>query len=112
MWAASSGSGISREVQGLHLRRLVCQEGVLRCLLAFTSGLKLCQVTVVVALHLEVEDFGLAGRGSGDEVVIQQLQDAAANLLQLFLHLQPAIESVEGGTRAGQTIPLPPYKFY
>jgi hypothetical protein len=39
-------------------------------------------------LHLEVEDLGLAGGGGGDEVVVQQLQDAAANVLQLLLHLQ------------------------
>ncbi len=56
-------------------------------LLAVGPGLELRQVAVIVALHLEVEDLGFAGGCGGDQVVVQQLQDALADLAELFLHL-------------------------
>lgn len=70
-----------------HLGGLVGQQGVLGGLLAVGAGLELGQVAVVVALHLQVEDFGLAGGRGGDEVLVQQLQDALADVAQLLLHL-------------------------
>lgn len=71
-----------------HLRRLVGEQRVLCCLLAVHARLELRQVAVVVALHLEVEHLGLPVGGSGDEVLVQQLQDAEADLTELLLNLQ------------------------
>jgi hypothetical protein len=71
-----------------HLRCLVRQQRVLRGLLAVGARLELGEVAVVVALHLEVEHLALARGGGGDEVLIQQLQDAGADLAQLLLHLE------------------------
>ena len=43
---------------------------------------------MVIALHLEVKHLGLARGGSRDKVIVQQLQDAAADVAQLLLNLQ------------------------
>ena len=67
---------------------LVSQQRVLGCVLAVAASLELCQVTVVVTLHLQVKHLGLARGGSGDKVIVQQLQDAGADVAQLLLHLQ------------------------
>ena len=54
---------------------------------AVAASLELCQVTVIVTLHLEVKHLGLARGGSGDKVIVQQLQDAGTDVAQLLLHL-------------------------
>ena len=71
-----------------YLSSLVGQQGVLCCLLAVSQSLELSQVAVVVTLHLEVKHLGLATSGSGDQVLVQQLQNAVADLAQLLLHLR------------------------
>ncbi|BAT14387.1 Os11g0546750, partial [Oryza sativa Japonica Group] len=50
---------------------------------------------VVVALHLEVEDLGLGGAGGGDEVGVEQGQDAVADAGELGLDLAPV--GADGG---------------
>ena len=78
-----------REVnKGNVLRCFIGQQRLLCRFLAFSAGLKLCQIAVVVALHLEVEDLGFSAGGSGNKVLIKEGQDAAANVLQLFLDLR------------------------
>lgn len=56
-------------------------------LLPVSASLKLCQISVVVALHLQVKDLALTSGRRGDQVVIQELQNASANFAQLLLHL-------------------------
>ena len=65
----------------------VGDERVLRGLLPVVGGGELCEVAVVVALHLVVEDLGLSGVGAGDEVLVQHVQDVLADVLQLLLNL-------------------------
>ena len=77
---------------------LVSQQRVLGCVLAVAASLKLCQVTVIITLHLQVKHLGLARGGSGDKVIVQQLQDAGADVAQLLLYLQ------QGGHSADQNI--------
>lgn len=67
---------------------LVSQQRVLGCVLAVAAGLELCQITVIITLHLQVKHLGLARGGSGDKVIVQQLQDAGADVAQLLLYLQ------------------------
>lgn len=59
---------------------LVSQQRVLGCVLTVAASLELCQVTVVVTLHLQIKHLGLARGGSGDKVIVQQLQDAGADV--------------------------------
>ncbi len=64
-------------------------------LLAVSAALELSKVTVVVTLHLQVEDLALAGRRSGDQVVVQQLQNASADFAELLLDLGRAFPQNE-----------------
>lgn len=48
---------------------------------------KLGQITIVVTLHLVVEDLGLTGTGILDEMIVENLEDIAANLAEFFLNL-------------------------
>lgn len=66
---------------------LVGLQGVVGSTLAAVANGELSQVTVVVTLHLVVEDLGLAGLSGLDEVVVQDLQDVVADLGQLSLDL-------------------------
>ena len=62
---------------------------------------------MVVALHLKVEHLGLAGARGGDEVLVQQLQDALADVAQPLLHLLlewGVSESRFRGESAGQCV--------
>jgi hypothetical protein len=61
---------------------------VLGCVLAVAASLELSQVTVVVTLHLQVKHLRLTRGGSGDKVIVQQLQNAGADVAQLLLYLQ------------------------
>lgn len=80
-------------VRGCQLGKGNILGGAVRCqcvlcsLLAFSMGLELGQISVVVTLHLEVKDLGFAGRCSGDQVVIQELEDAGADVLKLQFDL-------------------------
>ena len=60
------------------------------------------QTHIHAHLHLQVEDLGLAGGGGADEVVVQQLQNAAADVLQLLLNLQAAGSRWAEGRRQQQ----------
>lgn len=53
---------------------------------------------MVVALHLEIEDFGLGGSGGWHEVGIEQGEDAVADLCELGLDLA-AVGADGGGVR-------------
>ena len=61
---------------------------MLGCVLAVAASLELSQVTVVVTLHLQVKHLRLTRGGSGDKVIVQQLQNAGADVAQLLLYLQ------------------------
>lgn len=78
-----------------HLSGLVREKGVLGGILAVGAALELGQVAVVVALHFQVEHLRFPGGGSGDQVVVQQLQDAGADLTELVLHLPDTRSSVK-----------------
>lgn len=77
-----------RQVTLANLCGLVSQQGVLGCVLTVAASLEFCQVPVVVTLHLQVKHLRLARGGSGDKVIVQQLQDAGAYVAQLLLYLQ------------------------
>lgn len=62
------------------------ERGIGSTLAAVTDG-ELSQVTVVVTLHLVVEDLGLAALGGLDEVLVQNLEDVVTDLGQLGLNL-------------------------
>ena len=81
-----------------NLGRLVGLQGVLRGVLAVGPGLELSQIAVIVALHLQVEDLRLPGRGRGNQVVVQQLQDAATDIAELLLDLRSTIRAVQAKT--------------
>ncbi len=66
---------------------LVSKQSVLSGLLAVLPSLELSLVAVVVSLHLQVEDLGLARRRGGDEVLVKELKNAAANIAELLLNL-------------------------
>lgn len=66
---------------------LVSLERVIGGTLAAVTDGELGKVTVVVTLHLVVEDLGLAGLGRLDEVVVENLQDVVTDLGQLSLDL-------------------------
>jgi len=71
--------------KGSILSSLVSQHGLLGSLLALGAGLELRKVTVVIALHLEVEDLGLSVVGGRDEVLVQEFKNRRADLLELAL---------------------------
>ena len=62
------------------------QRGIGGTLAAVTNG-EFGQVTVVVTLHLVVEDLRLAGLGGLDEVLVQDLKDVVTDLGELSLNL-------------------------
>merc|ERR1711916_354198 len=64
---------------------LVCNQRVLGGSLAARAGGKLGEVPVVVTLHLVVKDARLARRRRGDEVVVKDVEDVRADLLELLL---------------------------
>lgn len=66
---------------------LVSLEGVVGSTLAAVANGELGEVTVVVTLHLVVEDLGLARLGGLDEVLIENLEDIVADLSELGLDL-------------------------
>ena len=70
-----------------YLRGLVGEQCVLSGLLAIGTGLELSQVAVVISLHLEVEDLRLAARCRGDQMLVEQGEDAGTDVTQLLLNL-------------------------
>lgn len=66
---------------------LVGLEGGIGSTLAAVASGELGEVTVVVTLHLVVEDLGLARLGGLDEVLVQDVQDVVADLGELGLDL-------------------------
>ena len=55
--------------------------------MAFTHAVIQIIVPVVVALHLKVEDLALGVAGLGDEILVEEGEDVAADLPQLLLDL-------------------------
>ena len=62
---------------------LVSLERLVGGVLALVASGELGEVTVVVTLHLVVEDLGLARLGGLDEVLVQDVQDVIADLGEL-----------------------------
>lgn len=85
--AEAYGMSRSEILGGLVLRRAVGDKSGLRCLFAIVLRLELGEVSVVIAFHLEVEDFRLAGGGGGDEVVVKKGEDRIADIAELLLDL-------------------------
>jgi hypothetical protein len=76
-----------RESTGSNLSRFVGGEGVLGVFFAVGAGFELGQVPVVIALHLEIEDLGLGRVGGGEEMGVEQAENAAAYGGELGLDL-------------------------
>lgn len=53
----------------------------MRELLAASFGLELGKVYVVITLHLEVEELGVAGGDGGDEEHVEELEESANSIL-------------------------------
>lgn len=70
-----------------YLGSLVRQHGILSSGFSFVPNLKLGEIAVVIALHLQVEDLGLAGEDGGYEVGVEEVEDAGADLRELVLDL-------------------------
>lgn len=66
---------------------LVGLEGGIGGTLAAVASSELGKVTVVVTLHLVVEDLGLASLGGLDKVLVQNLEDIIANAGEFGLDL-------------------------
>lgn len=76
------------EVGGGHLGGgLVGFEGGRGGGLAHVILLELREVTVVISLHLVVEDLGLLGGGVGDEGLLDDAEDVVANVAELVFDL-------------------------
>ncbi|GER26171.1 ribonuclease HII [Striga asiatica] len=71
-----------------NLSRLVGRERVFSCILALRSRLELRQVAVVVTLHFQVEDLGIAVGCGSDELRVEELENAVADGGQLGLDLR------------------------
>mmetsp|Transcript_15504 Transcript_15504/g.41572 ORF Transcript_15504/g.41572 Transcript_15504/m.41572 type:complete len:326 (-) Transcript_15504:6-983(-) len=85
--AKANGVG-GRELGECHLLRHVV--GLLGLSGDLALGLlvhaELGEVTVVVALHLEVENLGLSGGGLADKVVVEEREDLVADFVELSLN--------------------------
>jgi len=68
---------------------LVSFEGLVRRFLSLVAGGELGEVTVVVTLHLVVENFRFASGGGGDKVLVKDLEDILADLCELRFNLLP-----------------------
>merc|ERR1740139_434204 len=78
------------------LRFLISLPGIIRrCCFLVTCG-ELGNVTVVVGLHLLVENLRLTAACLADQVSIEQPKDRVANLLQLCLHLGTILPCILG----------------
>lgn len=71
----------------LYLSSFVGSEGALGGLLALGAGLELSEVAMVISLHLEIEDLGVAGEGRGDEARVEQLENTITDVGELSLDL-------------------------
>ena len=80
----SGGELGERDVTG----GLVGDEGVLGRLLPLVGGGELCEIAVVVPLHLVVENLGLSGVRAGNEVFVQHVEDVVADVIELLLNLK------------------------
>mmetsp|Transcript_106435 Transcript_106435/g.286357 ORF Transcript_106435/g.286357 Transcript_106435/m.286357 type:complete len:200 (+) Transcript_106435:347-946(+) len=79
MGAAEGGRGL------VHGRLIGCLR-VPRADTMLRARLEFCAVAEVVALHLHVKDLALARGGRADEVLVQDIEDALAEVVQLLLH--------------------------
>mmetsp|Transcript_41654 Transcript_41654/g.124516 ORF Transcript_41654/g.124516 Transcript_41654/m.124516 type:complete len:228 (-) Transcript_41654:269-952(-) len=69
-----------------HLGGLVRVQRALGCAVTRVACFELCQVAVVVGLHLEVEHGCLGRTGRRNKVLVQQLQDLTADVVEFLLH--------------------------
>eukprot|EP00438_Fugacium_kawagutii_P008815 Skav212808 [mRNA] locus=scaffold1633:257078:257578:+ [translate_table: standard] len=69
----------------------ICFAGLLCCLALLVATAELCNVAVVVCLHLLIEHFGFRLSGLWNEALIQELEDGVTNLLQLILNLDSVV---------------------
>ncbi len=81
----------SRKHQGTYLSRLIGQQCALRCLFPLSAGLKLREVSVIVPLHLQVENSGFPCGGGRNKMSIKNLQNTVTDSAQLLFHLGPVV---------------------
>ena len=60
---------------------LVRDQGVFCGLLSVVGGGELRQIPVIIPLHLVVENFGLTGVGTWDQMFVQNAENVAADVL-------------------------------
>lgn len=83
----------SDRVGGRHVRLCDIEGGLVSFLGALHDSFSVIaagnfgQVSVVVTLHFEVEDFGLASRRLGDKMSVQQIKNDLADVAELDLDL-------------------------
>lgn len=74
-----------------NLSSLVGGESILCGLFAVVAGLELGQIPLVIAPHLKIEDLGFAGGCRGNEVGVEQAENASADRGELGLDLGTVI---------------------
>ncbi len=84
-------SSTRRRRAASYLSRFVGQQCAFRGLFSLGARLELRQVPVVIALHLEIEDFRLSRGGRRYEVGVKKPKDAIADGAQLLLNLGPVV---------------------
>mmetsp|Transcript_43197 Transcript_43197/g.102914 ORF Transcript_43197/g.102914 Transcript_43197/m.102914 type:complete len:286 (-) Transcript_43197:20-877(-) len=78
---------------------LVGLAGLLSCTALGITVTELCNVAVVVSLHLLVEYLGLTAAGLCDQLVVQKCEDGVADGLQLVLNLLAVLLCIGGVLR-------------
>nr|GLL39222.1 Os04g0462550 [Ipomoea trifida] len=80
-----------------NLSRLVSGESVLSGLFSLGSGLELSQVSVVITLHLQIENLGVAGVSGADEFGVEELEDAVADRGDVVVVAAALLLLLDGG---------------
>lgn len=80
----SVAKGLGSQVGGIR----VCRQSLLGCQILLIGLGVLCNVSVVVSLHLVEEHFDAISLRVRDQVVIEQLKDALANAGQFLFNLK------------------------
>merc|ERR1712000_280966 len=79
-WMSRSKVGLSDLSGGL-----VCFKRLVGGLLSLLGSGEFGKVTVIITLHLVIEDLGLASLSRGDQVLVENVEDIFADLAELLL---------------------------
>ena len=66
----------------------VSDKGIFCGLFAVVGCGKFREVSVIIAFHLVIKDFGFAALSARNQVLVEDAEDVAADISQFFLHLK------------------------